>query len=441
MAESLEPKQSLAPKVASFILWAMVIGGVTYLLFFYKPDPDADTFSPSQLRRVIAEYRDHQAERLAEEVAKMQEIRREMEAIRDQWLAEANIETDTASVLETDELAFREVAGSSLEGKDLVEIYDVGRGIEQDTITIYREFLAARTVGLRPGFNYEEAYETAMTPRPTRPDLDREALYRDIVTRQEGGGLDEFKAEIKRSTVETREMLENAKKLLAFTRKSSGSTDDGLSVDLSADDMSMLGYRGPELLPDEIDLTNQADQGNFNAIPGRRLVTGGRMDEWLYIDTWYIIGPFPGDRRRENLDVRFGPEANVNLDDVYTGLDNRKIGWNYKKAGFVQAEGKKTAYWKMEPVDVEAYAIYYAYTEIYSDAKRDVWIATGTDDYGKLWINDKLVWRSPQGRKPYNATENIQQITLEQGQNKVLYRVENAGGTMGFSLMMRLMGG
>jgi hypothetical protein len=66
-----------------------------------------------------------------------------------------------------------------------------------------------------------------------------------------------------------------------------------------------------------------------------------------------------------------------------------------------------------------------------------VWIATATDDYGKLWINDDLVWKSPKTRKPYNATENIQRADLKQGQNKILYRVENAGGTMGFSLMIR----
>jgi hypothetical protein len=67
-----------------------------------------------------------------------------------------------------------------------------------------------------------------------------------------------------------------------------------------------------------------------------------------------------------------------------------------------------------------------------------VWIATGTDDYGKLWVNDALIWRSPKERKPYNATENIQLTNFKQGQNKILYRVENAGGTMGFSLMLRL---
>jgi hypothetical protein len=310
--------------------------------------------------------------------------------------------------------------------------------VEQDMITMYREFLAARMVGLGRGFNYAEAYEHSATPRPTRPPLDTEALYREITTVEEGGGLDAFREEIKKSTVEVREIQQNCEKLLAFTRKSTTQTGDGISVDMSADDIAMLGYRGPELLPDEIDRTHSPDLGNFKAIPGRRLVTGGRMDEWLYLDTWYVIGPFEGDRRRENLDTRFGPEANVNLDDVFTGKDDRKIRWEYKKVGWVESSGPKTAFWKIEPRHVDTYAIYYAFTEVYSDAPREVWIATATDDYGKLWINDELVWKSPKTRKPYNATENIQLIELEQGQNKVLYRVENAGGTMGFSLIIRL---
>jgi hypothetical protein len=139
--------------------------------------------------------------------------------------------------------------------------------------------------------------------------------------------------------------------------------------------------------------------------------------------------------------MKFGPEANVNLDDVLLGKGGQKVHWEYKKVGWNLPGGSKRAYWKIEPRVVYDDAIYYAFTEIYSDVPREIWIATATDDYGKLWINDKLVWTSPTTRKPYNALENIQQVKLKQGHNKILYRVENGGGTMGFSLMVRLSSG
>jgi hypothetical protein len=243
---------------------------------------------------------------------------------------------------------------------------------------------------------------------------------------------------MRKGTIELREIKGYCKKLVDFTRKASGEAPGGISPDIPSEDAAALGYRGPELMPDEIDMTYRADVGNFRAVPGRRLVRGGKVSDWMYIDSWYIIGPFPGDRRRQNLDVRFGPEANVNLDDVFIGKDGKKIRWRYSLTGVSGGGANPYAHWKIEPRTVTTYGIWYAWTEIYSDVPRKVWIATGTDDYGKLWINDKIVWKSPKGRKPYNATENIQLVDLKQGHNKVLYRVENAGGTMGFSLLIRL---
>ena len=438
MAESIEPKQSIARKAMAFAFHVLLLAAVVYVVFFYDSSGRTDTITPGELREVLRNFRENQTERLAREVSKTRKMLAEMKGIRDKWGREAKVTDDIGATLADEERAFRRDAQKGTEGLGLHEVYDVGRWAEQDMITVYREFLAARMVGLRPGFTYEEAYDASMAPRPRRPELDTAALYRDVTTTRPGGGLKEFKAEIKKSTVEMREMKENCKKLLAFTRKSTTQTGDGLSVDMSAADVAMLGYRGPELLPDEMDFTHEHDKGNFSSFPGRRLVTGGKTSEWLYVDSWYIIGPFPGDRRRENLDTRFGPEANVNLDDVFTGKDHRKIRWGYTKTGHVQATGSKNAFWIIEPKSVDTYAIYYAFTEIYSDADRDIWIATGTDDYGKLWINDELVWKSPKQRKPYNATENIQLVKLRQGQNKILYRVENAGGTMGFSLLIRL---
>lgn len=442
MSEAFEVHESPVRRLISGGIFAVLIVGGIYLGFFHEPSRDGSVFSPGELRRVVSDYRERQAEKAREDMARLQTMLAEMRSIRNTWIGKSDsIGDDFESVLDESERRFREAAAVEPESvEQLHEVYDAIRSVEQDMLTVYREFLAARMVGLRPSLLYDEAFENSQTPRPTRPDLDVDALYRDITTTEPGGGLDEFKAQIKVSTIEIREMVENGKKLLAFTRKSSQQAGDGIDVDLSSLDMAMLGYRGPELMPHELDFTYSADVGNYDAIPGRRVVAGAEAkNEWMYIDSWYIIGPFPGDRRRENLDVRFGPEANVNLDDVFTGKDDQKVRWQYTKTGYVEQDSaSKTAYWKIEPANVTAYGIWYAFTEIYSDSPREVWIATGTDDYGKLWINDELVWRSPKERKPYNATENVQLAKLRQGQNKILFRVENAGGTMGWSLMMRL---
>jgi hypothetical protein len=439
MPESLEPKIGLGRRIRGAALHVALLVIAAYAIYLLLWGREVrQTISSGELREVIAEFREKRRERMITEVEQMRPLLNEMRAIRDRWRRQASLSGESDAALTDAERRYRIEAVRPLADLEFHGVYDAARAVEQDMITFYREFLAARLMGLGQGLTYAEAYEHAATPRPTRPALDTQALYREIATVEEGGGLKEFRDEIRRSIVEVREMQENCDRLLAFTRKSTGQANDGISVDMNAGDVALLGYRGPELMPDEIELTHNPDLGYFNAMPGRRLVTGARTDEWLYVDTWYVIGPFPGDRRRENLDARFGPEANVNLDDVFAGKEDRKIRWEYKKVGWVQRAGPKTAFWKIEPRVVDTYAIYYAYTEIYSDAKRQIWIATGTDDYGKLWINDDLVWKSPKARKPYNATENIQLVDLKQGQNKVLYRVENAGGTMGWSLLVRL---
>ncbi len=441
MSEPIEVQEPFARKLMTAVVFAVLVVGGGYMLFFHTPTDQANLFSPGELRRVVRDYRNQQTQRLRGELAEMQAILGEMRRVRDQWITDAGIGDEHEATLDEQEQGFRAAAaaaGSDME--QLHDVYDAGRAVEQDMFTVYREFLAARSVGLRPSLSYEQAYESSATPRPSRPELDRAALYRDITTTLPGGGLDEFKQQIKLSTIEMREMTENAKKLLAFTKKANAGAGDGIDVDLSSDDVAMIGYRGPELMPEELDYTHQPDPGNYDAVPGRKLTTASGTDtQWMYVDSWYIIGPFPSDRRRENLDIRFGPEASVNLDDVFTGSGGDKLRWEYKKTGHVSpGPGKKQAFWKIEPKNVDAYSIYYATTELYSDMPREVWIATGTDDYGKLWINDDLIWTSPKERKPYHATENVQLAKLQQGQNKILYRVENAGGTMGFSLMIRL---
>lgn len=438
MPESLEPKDRLGPKIIAILLYTVLGLALFYMIFIYQGGTPSDTISPSELRQVLANFRERQAERMTDQLDEMREVVTAMRDIRDESIDDAEITADVQMMLEAEEKRMRELATADPSGQPLHLIYDIGRAMEQEVVTLYREFLAARMIAVRPELSYEEAYELSATPRPTRPELDAAAIYRDITTTREGGGLSEFKAQIKRSTIEMREIQENINRLYAFTQKAQARGDMGMSVDLSADDLAMIDYRGPELMPDEMEFHQDPDIGDFNAIPGRRIVSGGKMADWMYVDSWYIIGPFPGDTRRQNLDVRFGPEANVNLDDVFVGKDDKQIRWRYKKAGYVNPKASsKTAYWKIEPQDVQRNAVYYYFTEIYSDAPRTVWIATATDDYGKLWVNDELVWQSPTYAKPYNATENIQSLDLKQGQNRVLFRLENGGGTTGLSLLIR----
>ena len=442
MTESLEPHRSSGQQIAGLLLRVVLLAIVALAIIaavYYKSD--GSSISTAQLREVLDRVREKRRERMIEEVEKMRQVQAEMQVIRDRNLAKAGVEGDPTERLPDQERQMREKAARPVENLSFDEVFDTARAVEQDVITLYNEFLAARQMAMGQGLTYEDAFTRSGIQRLTRTSLDTKALYRDIVTTDDNGGLPEFRAQIKLSNTEMREMLENCDKLLEFTRGSEKTPPGGYQYQLAEGDRAVKDYRGPELMPDDLDTTSQHDPGNFDAVPGRRLDSSGEWKEWVYVDTWYIIGPFPIDARRENLDVQFGPEANVNLDDVFVGKDDRKVRWVFTQVPYAarNEQGQSNAVWKIEPRVVQGKEIYYAFTEVYSDAPREVWIATGTDDYGKLWINDELVWTSPKNKKPYNATENLQKVKLRQGQNKVLYRVENAGGTMGFSLLINLM--
>ncbi|MBN2473198.1 MAG: hypothetical protein JXB62_01220 [Pirellulales bacterium] len=65
-----------------------------------------------------------------------------------------------------------------------------------------------------------------------------------------------------------------------------------------------------------------------------------------------------------------------------------------------------------------------------------MYVAVGTDDSGKVWINGKEIWQD-RGMSWYHIDEHIQPFRFRQGVNRVLVRLENdGGGATGFSFLV-----
>lgn len=163
-----------------------------------------------------------------------------------------------------------------------------------------------------------------------------------------------------------------------------------------------------------------------NSLPGRKVHSAdyGIGDKWMFIDSWWVIGPFANPQRR-NIDVRFPPESVIDLDAAYP-VDGGLLRWR-----FVQSSGAM-----VRPPDERPYSIYYAYTELWFDEERDLWIATGSDDYSKIWINDLPIWASGMQHKAWKADEAYRKIHFKKGLNRVLMRVENGQSVCMFSFML-----
>jgi hypothetical protein len=165
---------------------------------------------------------------------------------------------------------------------------------------------------------------------------------------------------------------------------------------------------------------------------GRKVtVKGPSTADWLFVDSWWILGPLqsqnPADRER-NLDMKFPPEAAVDLDTSYAASDGKALSWWYCRAAALP----------VVPPQPRDASIYYAWTEIHSDAEREVTMLMGADDYGKLWLNGKHVWSSGKTPHPWIPDRGVLKVKLNQGVNRLLFKLENAWGRTGFSVVVGL---
>ena len=117
-----------------------------------------------------------------------------------------------------------------------------------------------------------------------------------------------------------------------------------------------LSVRMPGLLP-----------GNVAKFSGGD-AKGAMPAKWMYVQDWYVIGPFPNPNR-VNIRRKFPPESVVDLDATYVGKDGRTIRWEFTQTKNStpketwRADGKA----ELVPYNAEEYGIWYAYAEVFSD--------------------------------------------------------------------------
>jgi len=186
--------------------------------------------------------------------------------------------------------------------------------------------------------------------------------------------------------------------------------------------------------------TPKVDANRMRAGAGRIFGAGAPFANRVYLDSWYMIGPFAG-VGQESIDNGYPPESIVDLDAVYAGMGGRALRWRYEQFGR----------YPLVPAGYTEAAVYYGYTEIDMDRERDVVLAMGADDDAKLWVNDELVWQSGKQLKPWyrmhfkyltgriatlNLNETTRTVRLRKGRNSLLFKLYNGSGATFVSVVM-----
>ncbi len=337
----------------------------------------------------------------------------------------------------------------------LVELYRLHPLLDEGTRRLYERYQAlemaefpdepiplSRTIPL-----------TRMDPI-TRPDINPAPLSGSISTKPE---LQALQAELIASWHQTQEMLRESRRRLARAR--------GVEADLATlfgNEYERLPpppepyqgqYLDPKLLrPVTLEPLMDYQPRLGNAIGGRE---GLVASQWVSLNHWWIIGPFahPGrDRRLEDLERVYPPEAQVrtgvDLDATYRvpsrkpGAGDLAVRWKYREFSRFRDDGSEfyEAGRKILPYSVDDldYGLWYFYTLVYSDVDQTVLASFNSDDYGKCWVNGEAVYESPPTTRPFAVftRDSFVRVTLKKGVNQVLFKLENAQGTTGFSAML-----
>ncbi|MDE0424224.1 MAG: hypothetical protein OXN25_05085 [Candidatus Poribacteria bacterium] len=144
------------------------------------------------------------------------------------------------------------------------------------------------------------------------------------------------------------------------------------------------------------------------------------ISEGTSLGPWWVIFPFDN-INETGFDTVYPPETEIDLDKEYIGKDGRKIGW-YK----TDRRGENV-FSNVPEDDVTGYALTY----LESDRDQNYLLSLGSDDTIKIWVNDELVF-SKYVHRPLRRADDVIQLPVSKGRNKILVKVTNGYGPWGF---------
>lgn len=175
-----------------------------------------------------------------------------------------------------------------------------------------------------------------------------------------------------------------------------------------------------------------AEMIKAKALPGRRFRKDSKRQGWLFLDTWYVIGPWENNGEL-NYENAHPPEIAVDLDAEY--FDGKPVVPNSSERHPLKWRFVQSDIMRITPPNEQNRSTYYAFTEVFFEESARMLVAIATDDAARMWVNDKLVWED-QGQSAWNLDEGFRVIDFKQGFNKILARIENSPTLCEFSVLL-----
>ncbi len=177
-------------------------------------------------------------------------------------------------------------------------------------------------------------------------------------------------------------------------------------------------------------VARQLERAQHLTTPGAlsgRISEPGEVDDYRFtisegtsLGPWWVIFPFDNIDEK-GFDTVYPPETEIDFNKEYIGKEGRKIGW-YK----TESRGENV-FSNVPEDDVTGYALTY----LESDRDQNYLLSLGSDDTIKIWVNDELVF-SKYVHRPLRRADDVIQLPISKGRNKILVKITNGYGPWGF---------
>ncbi len=144
------------------------------------------------------------------------------------------------------------------------------------------------------------------------------------------------------------------------------------------------------------------------------------ISEGARLGPWWVIHPFDN-TNETGFDTVYPPEVEIDFDKEYVGKNGRKIGW------YRTNRRGENLFSNVPEDDVTGYAV----TFLESEREQDYLLSLGSDDTIKIWVNDRLIF-SKYVHRPLRRADDVIQLPVKKGKNKILFKITNGYGPWGF---------
>jgi len=178
----------------------------------------------------------------------------------------------------------------------------------------------------------------------------------------------------------------------------------------------------PEQLQQSWDVEPVTGDVNYTAAEMAKIIITVRKDE-DYVKLWQVSEAFSkeGVDGFHLFDIEFGPE----LDQKYAGWQDFPLGQDGYNENIVELD----KYFNL------VHHVAYLRTRVWSESTQDVFFELGSDDGIKAWLNTELVHKNNILRG-HNQAEDIIKVSLKEGWNEVLIKINQGEGGWRASLVI-----